>query len=336
MKGHIPDIIEEVKSGIIHIVHVVDGKRVSSGTGFMVNGYLVTNYHVINDSEKDSYLVLRTYDLDPPKQKPDELLELEGIKVYRNSKGFFSTETGSESYDYSVLDIPELKDRSKTGELYNFTFPADSDMQKKVGEEILFIGYHFDHYRIVSHRGFISSFYTSIIYDPQGNEQYKVNKIQIDASVNSSSSGSPLIDPNTSRVIGIVTRKETGLSDNFKEVRKTLENTKDILQNHRQNIQSDNDYFQYTQEKRIQRERNNVLFNNPSIPATQNNIQDIENDRSNMLALTTKLSYSITELSKINDNLINLTKEIKRSANVGIGYAFSVEYLRNENFYLEE
>ena len=114
MKGYIPDIIEEVKSGIIHIVHVVDRvdekdekyrERVSSGTGFMVNGYLVTNYHVINieGSDKNSYIVLRTHDINPPIETEKTIYlykELEGIKVYRNEGGFFTTETGNDTDDY--------------------------------------------------------------------------------------------------------------------------------------------------------------------------------------------------------------------------------------------
>ncbi|MEB3342828.1 hypothetical protein [Okeania sp.] len=39
-------ILEEVKSGFVHIINTVNGERVSSETGFMVAGLLVTNYHV--------------------------------------------------------------------------------------------------------------------------------------------------------------------------------------------------------------------------------------------------------------------------------------------------
>jgi hypothetical protein len=329
---YIPDIIEKVKSGIIHIVHVVDGKRVSSGTGFMVNGYLVTNYHVINHSNKDSYIVLRTYDLDPPKHNPDEFLELEGIKVCRNYNNFFPVETGIEFHDYCVLDIPELKERSKRGELYNFLL--DSDTHKKVGEEILFTGYHFDHYRIVSHRGFISSFYTSTTYDSNKNK-YEVDKIQIDASVNSGSSGSPLIDPNTSRVIGIVTRKETGLSKEFDKVYEDIRKTKDNLENHQNYILSEGDFYSSMQNRSISQERSNLQFSNQPISVSTRNIQNLENSENIISSLTYNLSGSITQLSKIGDKLTDLAKEIERSANVGIGYAYSVEHLMNENFYVE-
>ncbi len=40
------DIVEKVKSGVVRIIHKVNGERVSSRTGFMIEGLLVTNYHV--------------------------------------------------------------------------------------------------------------------------------------------------------------------------------------------------------------------------------------------------------------------------------------------------
>ncbi len=40
------NIVQKVKSGVVNIIHTVNGERVSSGTGFMVEGLLVTNYHV--------------------------------------------------------------------------------------------------------------------------------------------------------------------------------------------------------------------------------------------------------------------------------------------------
>jgi S1-C subfamily serine protease len=68
------DIVEEVKSGVVHIVHTVNGQRAGSGTGFMVNGYLVTNYHVAYQAPRNSVVILRTYDSDPQ-------ISLDGIQL---------------------------------------------------------------------------------------------------------------------------------------------------------------------------------------------------------------------------------------------------------------
>lgn len=279
MKDCVPDVIEKVKSGIIHIVHVLDGERVSSGTGFMVNGYLVTNYHVIYDAPDRSKIVLKTYN-----SNPNNLLE-GVIELERDIHGKFSGDTNKgyknegcnfikkssekNKYDYIIFNIPELKESDL------FSFQLDSYKSKKVGEEILFIGYHLDYNHIVSHRGFISSFYNS----------NGVDKIQIDASVNSGNSGSPLIDPNTSKVIGIVTRKETGLlKDDFDQLRSLTRKYQEQL---------------------------------PNFPSST----------SIMVRNSSGFHDLLYENSKRNAQIYELIRNIERSANVGIGYAYSVEHL---------
>jgi len=176
---------------------------------------------------------------------------------------------------------------------------------------------------ISSHRGFISSFYKS----------NNVDKIQLDASVNSGSSGSPLIDPNTSKVIGIITRKETGLSHDFNKVRETLGNTGTILEEYKQNIQSQDADFIQDQKHRKLEEQKKAVLSCQSYTDQIKAVKAINKNQNNMLELTKILSSSIEEVSKINDNLTNLTKEIERSANVGIGYAYSVEHFINQKLF---
>ena len=72
---------------------------------------------------------------------------------------------------------------------------------------------------MVCHTGIISSFTKSGIVD----------MIQIDASVNSSNSGGPLIDPKTEKVIGIITRKAAGLTKVFSELRSILQENIKLL-----------------------------------------------------------------------------------------------------------
>lgn len=66
-------------------------------------------------------------------------------------------------------------------------------------------GFLLEHRNLVCHLGTISFFYTS----------GTAKVIQLDASVNQSNSGGPLLDPETGQVLGIVTRKGTGLSTLF-------------------------------------------------------------------------------------------------------------------------
>lgn len=266
-KMSISDIVEKVKSGVVHIVHTVDGQRAGSGTGFMVNGYLVTNYHVAYQAPRNSVVVLRTYD-------SDSQILLDGIQLtYTSFLSNTVTASDDRGYDYIVFDIPQLREK----ELYNFSL--GSHQLKRMGDSILFLGYPLEHYNLVCHTGIISSFYKS----------RKVDIVQIDASVNVSNSGGPLIDPETSEVIGIITRKSTGLTQTFDELRSIIEE----------------------------------------------NIKMLTQDRQSILTIG---GFDPVQGIIVNQHqILSLTYEIERSANVGIGYAFSIEPLKSENiFYVEE
>ncbi|MBD2666957.1 hypothetical protein B6N60_03452 [Richelia sinica FACHB-800] len=314
----IADIVEKVQSGIIHIIHInFDGERVSSGTGFMVNGYLVTNYHVVYQAPKESKIVLKTYDSD--RNKPlNGIIELE-----RDEDGYFSglTNKGEKrdgsfiqalseenKNDYIVFDIPELREEKL--KLYNFSFGIHEN--KRIGEPIFFLGYHFDNFQLTCHTGIISSF----------NERNRSHIIQIDASVNSGNSGSPLIDPITHKVIGIITRKETGLDKNFSSFYSVVKNNIDFLDSTRLS-------FIQQQDKEIEKRINDAIFNKGIFERGYNKIQDNINYRDTIEGIIEKLSQN-------NANLLEIAKQIERSANVGIGYAFSVDKLKNEKCFLNE
>jgi len=262
----IADIVETVKSGVVHIVHTVNGQRAASGTGFIVDGYLVTNHHVVFQAPEDSVIVLRTFDSEPQSH-------LDGIQL--TNKDFqknIVTASGENSYDYCVFDIPELKQKH----LYNFSF--SDHKTKRIGDTILFLGYPFEHLNLVCHAGIISSFYKSGV----------ANIIQVDASVNPSNSGGPLIDPETSEVIGIITRKATGLTKTFAELRSVIKKNIEYLST-----------------------KGGIILLGGFDP--------------------------INGMVANHYQILELTNEIERSANVGIGYAFSVDQLKDENiFYKEE
>ncbi len=58
---NLSEIVDTVRSGVVHINYIKDKERVGSGTGFMVDGFLVTNYHVYSGPE-DSVVLIRFHD----------------------------------------------------------------------------------------------------------------------------------------------------------------------------------------------------------------------------------------------------------------------------------
>lgn len=212
---NIPDLVDSIQSSIVHIVYVKDKKKVGSGTGFILDGYLVTNNHVIQ-APKDIHFLLRFYDSDP--------LNLSSGILFKNSDFMSFLKTGSEedAYDFAVFEIPKLSERN----LNHLKIGDPSKMRR--GDDILFLGYPLEHNNLVAHRGMISSFYKS------GTTETEI--IQIDASVNQSNSGGPLLDPSNGDVIGIISRKATGLSKIFEELNevfdkniKAMEGAKSIM-----------------------------------------------------------------------------------------------------------
>ena len=260
------DLVEMVKSSIVHIVYVKNKKKVGSGTGFMLDGYLVTNNHVVQ-TPNDIHFLLRFFDSDP-KNLTDGYL-------YKNSDFMSFCKTGSmeEAYDFAVFDVPILKARDAN----QLTF-GDPD-KKRQGEEVMFLGYPLEHNNLVVHKGIISSLYLS------GSSNTEM--IQIDASVNQSNSGGPLIDPDTGKVIGIISRKATGLSKMFNELNEVFDKNIEALK-HAKNIMSLGGFDPVA-----------------AFEAGQNQMK-------------------------------MLSKEIQRSANVGIGYAISIKHLAEDNLFYDE
>lgn len=215
---NIPDLVDSIQSSIVHIVYVKDKKKVGSGTGFILDGYLVTNNHVIQ-TPKDIHFLLRFYDSDP--------LNLSSGILFKNSDFMSFLKTGSEedAYDFAVFEIPKLSERN----LNHLKIGDPSKMRR--GDDILFLGYPLEHNNLVAHRGMISSFYKSGASETE--------MIQIDGSVNQSNSGGPLLDPSTGDVIGIISRKATGLSKMFEELNRVFDKNIKVMEGAKASISID-------------------------------------------------------------------------------------------------
>jgi len=131
---------------------------------------------------------------------------------------------------------------------------------------------------VTLHSGILSSCFISA----------DVKYLQLDASVNQGNSGGPLIDPRTAEVIGVVTRKATGLTKQFDELLNSFSENIRVLR-------------QASHGGRIQ------MFG----------IDPIDFFEVNQ-----------TQMAKI-------SQEIKRSANVGVGYSYELEKIRESLNYLK-
>lgn len=166
----------------------------SSGTWFKYQDFIITNNHVIQVSEATHVLVSFVGE-DCVTVKTSRRFE---IHEFQQKLIAGDDEKG---WDYAIIDakneefvdIPSLK--------------LSSDNSFPIGKPIVILGFQFNKTNLSMHTGIISSKYVKA----------GVNYLQLDASVNQGNSGGPLIDPSSLEVIGIVTRKETGLTKLFHE-----------------------------------------------------------------------------------------------------------------------
>jgi V8-like Glu-specific endopeptidase len=252
------ETVAKVRSGVFHVMFLdAANKRIGSGSAFCSRGRLVTNGHVFDVPPGTARVWLRQ-DGDPTSAQGVVLVPTD----FQRRRIIASPET---EYDYAVLDVPEIQ------RLNPYQFEVIDHSAKSVGEEVAFLGYPLNRMNLTCHSGIISSFYRS----------NSVDVIQIDASVNPGNSGGPLFVPQTGKVIGIVTRRATGLTDEFKEFRLAIENNVRLL-------------------------------------AQMGEVMKIG-------------GFSLVETFSATQNAILRTlAEIERSANVGIGYAFSCGHLLEE------
>ncbi|WP_223608395.1 serine protease [Chryseobacterium sp. OSA05B] len=224
-----------------------------SGTGFKVENFIITNHHVFM-----GYLAAEYIEISFVKEDGNTV---SALKRYHKTDflNMLRDSLPESSWDFAILKLPE-KDFEGIPSL------EFSNDQIQIGESTAILGYQFLQPNLSIKRGIISSLL----------KEAGVNKIQIDSSVNKGNSGGPLINLSNKKVIGIVTRKGTGLSDAFGELMKSYD----------QNIE----YLQKS-------------------PATM-----IIGD------------FNPKEILIINQEQMKRTaREIERSSNVGIGYAYSLD-----------
>ena len=106
------------------------------------------------------------------------------------------------AWDYAMLQVQDSQFSALP------SLELETSNQVNVGLPVALFGYQFKHPKQSIHMGHVSSQY----------EKAGVHYLQVDSSVNQGNSGGLLIDVETGRVIGIVTRKATGLTSQFDQL----------------------------------------------------------------------------------------------------------------------
>lgn len=153
----------------------------ASGSGFVItaDGYIVTNYHVIEDAVKDSSVSIT-------------------VSFHDGSSYPATLVGGEEDNDVAVLKI-------EASGLQTVTL-GDSD-QLKVGQAVMAIGNPLGELTYSLTDGLISAL-DRLITTGSGNDSTTMNMLQTNCAINPGNSGGPLFD-SYGNVVGIVTAKYT-------------------------------------------------------------------------------------------------------------------------------
>jgi Trypsin-like peptidase domain len=197
------DLIASLRTGIVQIeFYDQTNERIGGGSGFLSKGCLLTNHHVFLGYRSSHSVHLRREQISHVVLSSAQFAQMLLSGSMENS------------FDYAILDTPEL---IGGGEHQFILEPPGS---RRVGTDIGILGFPLEHRNSTFHRGVISSFFDS------GLTQF----IQLDASVNAGNSGGPLFDLQTGAAIGMVTRKATGLTKLFAELRQTIHQNIQLVQ----------------------------------------------------------------------------------------------------------
>jgi S1-C subfamily serine protease len=178
-----------------------------SGTGFKIGNHIITNHHVFI-----GYLGAEHIEI--------TFVEEDGHtfsfnKRYTKSEflSFLKDSMPENSWDFAILELDD-QDFVKISSL------ELSDDKIDIGESIAVLGFPLMQKHLSIKGGIVSSFF----------KEAGVDKIQIDSTINKGNSGGPLIDVSTNKVIGVITRKNTGLTRAFNELIKSFNDNIDFLQ----------------------------------------------------------------------------------------------------------
>jgi S1-C subfamily serine protease len=190
---------QSIFASVISLTFSDASGRITSGSAFKIGNYLVTNNHVIQVPTA-SQVTLRLVQAD------GHTTSLEVTLSYHEFRALLVDGEPEQSWDYAVLKLP-----AEFLGIPSLSFSKTNAIE--VGTDVYLFGYQFEQPNLSMHSGAISSQYF----------RSGVHYIQLDASVNHGNSGGPLVEAKSGQVIGIVTRKATGLTKQFDELHRALQ-----------------------------------------------------------------------------------------------------------------
>lgn len=182
------------------------GERITSGSGFKMGGHLITNNHVIQVPSARQ-VILRTVGED------GSVPAFEADFSRQAFRDMLRSGQDESSWDYAVMAV----DHPAFAQIPDLEAKQENDVA--IGSEACFLGFQFEQTNLAIHRGLVSSTFIKT----------GVRYVQIDGSVNHGNSGGPLIDTADGKVLGIVTRKATGLTKDFENLDTVLQSNIKLL-----------------------------------------------------------------------------------------------------------
>jgi len=201
------------QQSICLIQHLKNEKVIASGTGFKANGKIITNNHVFqNNGATHTKITFVNNDcVSPTYQKKYAATEFQDLLISGDSK---------DNWDYAVL-----KSDSEFDLIPSLMFDFESTIP--IGKSVYYLGFPLLKDNLMITSGTIASKFI----------RNSVKYLQINSNVNNGNSGGPLFDFDSDMIIGIVTRKNTGLSNRFDLLKKSFKTNIEEIKKANQGVQ---------------------------------------------------------------------------------------------------
>lgn len=185
------------RPGICQLVYEApDGRTRSTGTGFLFKGRLVTCSHVAHGATTDGKVRIKFGAFG----SSEIILRVEEMAAR------LIAHSPRDKKDLAVYDASFF---SKAGEL---SFEVPQVRPVRVFDEVAVLGYPFGDPELTGHHARIAR-----IWQSDG-----VEMMQLEGSINVGNSGGPVLTLQEGTVIGVVVRKQPGLSSAFEQMRLSM------------------------------------------------------------------------------------------------------------------